>query len=245
MERLNKFLAHAGVASRRQADQWIAAGRIRVNGEVVADLGRQIDPEKDRVLVDNQPVVTRAGYEYWMLNKPPGYLSTVRDPFQRPTVLDLLPASMARLYPVGRLDFDSSGLLLLTNDGDLTLVLTHPRHLIEKTYRVRVEGIPESGELQRLTDGVELRDGMTAPAKVHLAQTLPKEAVIEIIIREGRKRQVKRMFLEIGHRVLELERTAVGPLQLGNLKPGECRRLTEAELARLITLKERFQQEFK
>jgi pseudouridine synthase len=245
MERLNKFMAHAGVASRRQADQWITAGRVRVNDAVVTEMGRQIDPEHDHIVVDGKPVSAQSSFAYWMLNKPPGYLCTVRDPFQRPTVIDLLPPETSRLYPVGRLDFDSSGLLLLTNDGDLTLVLTHPRHLIEKTYRVRVAGVPDSDDLQKLAAGVELRDGKTLPARLRLEQAGKDEAIIEVIIREGRKRQVKRMFLTIEHRVLELERRAVGPLQLGDLGQGECRPLNESEISELLSLKERFQKELK
>lgn len=239
MERLNKFLAQAGVASRRQADLIIQAGRVRVNGTVVSEMGIQINPQGDLVEVDGQPVKNRAEYEYLILHKPPGYLSTVRDPFQRPTVIDLLPKTESRLYPVGRLDLDTSGLLFFTNDGDLTLALTHPRHLVEKVYQAKVSGMPTDSELEELTQGILLDDGLTAPAKIALDRVENGNAIIRITLREGRKRQVKRMMRAIGHPVLSLHRKAMGPLTLGELKPGECRRPTEAELNELLQLKEK------
>ncbi len=237
MERLNKYLAQAGVASRRQADLLIQAGRVRVNGAVVSEMGVQVDPEGDLVEVDGQPIKNRTEYEYLILHKPPGYLSTVRDPFGRPTVIDLLPKTESRLYPVGRLDLDTTGLLFFTNDGDLALALAHPRHLVEKVYQAKVSGIPTDSELRELAKGILLEDGLTAPAKIALDRVENGNAIIVMTLKEGRKRQVKRMMLSIGHPVLSLHRKAMGPLTLGGLKPGEYRRPTEVELKELLKLK--------
>ncbi|MGE5605318.1 MAG: pseudouridine synthase [Bacteroidota bacterium] len=239
MERLNKYLARAGVASRRQADTLIQAGKVKVNGVTVREMGIQINPRDDQVEVDGQLIRSRGEYEYLILHKPPGYLSTVRDPFQRPTVIDLLPKTETRLYPVGRLDLDTSGLLFFTNDGDLALALTHPRHLVEKVYRAKVSGIPAASDLEKLARGILLEDGPTAPAKIALDKVENGYAIIVITLREGRKRQVKRMMRAIGHPVLELHREAMGPLTLGTLKPGAYRRPTEFELNELLKLKEK------
>ncbi|HBF38884.1 MAG TPA: pseudouridine synthase [Firmicutes bacterium] len=235
--RLNKFLAEAGIASRRQADRFIQEGRILVNDLVVKEMGVQIDPQTDQIMVDGHLVVLPGQWEYLILNKPPGFLTTVHDPFGRPTVMNLLPPANTRLYPVGRLDLDTSGLLFFTNDGEMALALTHPRHLVEKTYRVQVSGMPDEQKLQNLASGILLEDGLTAPAKVALEGAENGNAMIKIIIREGRKRQIKRMMSSIGHPVMSLERMAVGPLKLGTLKLGEYRRPTEAELADLMKLK--------
>lgn len=239
MERLNKFLARAGVASRRQADNLIRTGRVKVNGVIVLEMGVQIEPQKDLVEVDGRIVKERTEYEYLILHKPPGYLTTVRDPFQRPTVIDLLPKTESRLYPVGRLDLDTSGLLFFTNDGDLALALTHPRHLVEKVYQAKVFGIPTDLKLRELSQGILLDDGWTAPAKIAIDRIENGNAIIMITLKEGRKRQVKRMMKAVGNPVLTLERIAMGPLTLGNLKPGEWRRLSEFELKQLIRLKEK------
>lgn len=239
MERLNKFLAQSGVASRRQADRLIQMGQVRINGEIITEMGVQVNPQVDRVEVNGQPVKGRIEHEYLILHKPPGYLSTVRDPFRRPTVIDLLPKTESRLYPVGRLDLDTSGLLFFTNDGDLALALTHPRHLVEKVYQAKVSGIPNESELQALSNGILLDDGLTAPAKIAIDKIENGNAIIIITLREGRKRQVKRMMLTVGHPVLSLHRIAMGPLTLGKLKPGEWRRPSESELYQLIKLKEK------
>jgi pseudouridine synthase len=236
--RLNKFLAQAGIASRRQADQMIKDGRVLLNNIVLTEMGMQVNPETDQIKVDGQPVVLKEENEYLILNKPPGYLSTVSDPFDRPIVMNLLPKGNTRLYPVGRLDLDTSGLLLFTNDGELTLALTHPRHLVEKVYQVRVNGLPNEEKLQNLATGVLLEDGLTAPAKIALEGIENGNAIIEITIREGRKRQIKRMMQTIGHPVISLHRAAVGPLKLGDLKPGEYRRPTDLELKELDKLKQ-------
>ncbi|HOP75454.1 MAG TPA: pseudouridine synthase [Bacillota bacterium] len=237
MVRLNKVLADAGIASRRQADRIIAAGRVRVNGIVVTEMGYSIDPTKDQVTVDGQMLVMPEKFEYWIMNKPAGYLTSVGDPFGRPTVMDLLPPMKARIYPVGRLDLDTSGLLFFTNDGDLALALTHPRHLVEKVYQAKVKGIPSQGTLKRLAEGVDLEDGRTAPAKVEIEAAENGYAIVRLTIREGRKRQVRRMLRTVGHPVVALHRLAVGPLWLGPLAPGKIRRPTPEELDALLQLK--------
>ena len=243
--RVNKFLAEAGISSRRQADRLILEGRVMINNQVVTEMGLQIDPDKDQVMVDGRLVDLPSQWDYLVLNKPPGFLTTVSDPFGRPTVMDLLPPGNTRLYPVGRLDLDTSGLLFFTNDGEMALALTHPRHLVEKTYRVKVKGVPGEQKLQNLASGVLLEDGLTAPAKVALDGVESGNAIIKITIREGRKRQIKRMMLHINHPVLSLHRMAVGPLTLGDLKPGEFRCPTEYELAELNKLKLQIKQSSK
>lgn len=235
--RLNKFLAEAGVASRRQADRMIISGRIDVNGMRATALGLQIDPVRDRIEVDGKLLRPVRQMEYLILNKPVGYLSTVHDPFGRPTVMDLLPDLGTRVYPVGRLDLDTSGLLFFTNDGALALTLTHPRHWVEKVYLARVRGALHRETIDHLCRGVELEDGPTAPAKVEIENQTHEIAVVRLTIREGRKRQVRRMLAALGHPVLELRRLAMGPLWLGDLAPGKIRRPTEKELHELMALK--------
>lgn len=239
MERLNKFLARAGITSRRHADFLIQAGKVIVNGLVVTQMGQKIDPEADLVVIDGKPVKVQPEYLYIILHKPSGYLTTVRDPFNRPTVMSLLPKSYLerRIYPVGRLDLDTTGLLFFTNDGDLALTLTHPRHLVEKIYLARVRGIPDSAALKRLAQGIRLDDGPTAPAKIGLESVENGNAIIKIVIREGRNRQVKRMMSAIGHPVINLQRLAMGPLSLEGLKPGEYRKTNTFELQELLLLK--------
>jgi 23S rRNA pseudouridine2605 synthase len=225
--RLAKFLAHAGVASRRRAERLVAEGRVTVAGEVVTDPAREAD-ERSAVAVDGRPVEPEPR-EVHALNKPAGVVSTARDTHGRPTVVQLV-RSRRRLYPVGRLDASSTGLILLTNDGELAELLTHPRYGVERVYRARVEPPRlQARELRALREGVELEDGRTAPARVR--QLRP--GLIEITLREGRKRQVRRMCEAVGHRVTELERVAFGPLGLRGLAPGESRRLTRAEVERL------------
>jgi 23S rRNA pseudouridine2605 synthase len=225
--RLAKYLAHSGVASRRAAEKLIAGGRVTVGGEVVRDPARDVD-ETSAVAVDGAAVKPEPR-EVYALHKPVGVVSTARDPGGNPTILDLVP-SPRRLYPVGRLDQDSSGLILLTNDGELANLLMHPRYEVPKTYRVRTARSPVSdAALQQLRDGVELDDGPTLPAD---ARRLGP-GTLEITIREGRNRQVRRMVEAVGHRVTQLERTAFGPLELQGLAPGEARRLSEDEVERL------------
>jgi 23S rRNA pseudouridine2605 synthase len=222
--RLAKFLAHAGVASRRAAEAIVGEGRVTVKGEVVTDPARDVD-ESSRVAVDGEPVRPEPR-EVHMLNKPPGVVSTASDTHGRPTVVELV-RSGRRLYPVGRLDADTTGLILLTNDGELAEHLTHPRYGVERVYRARVRpGQIAERALRELREGVELEEGRTAPAR---ARRLGPGRV-EIAIREGRKRQVRRMLEAVGHRVIELERVRFGGLTLGELRPGRSRRLREDEV---------------
>jgi len=224
--RLAKYLAHGGVASRRRAEDIIGKGLVTVDGEVVTDPARDVT-EADDVRVNGAPVGAEAR-EVWAVNKPAGVVSTAREPGARPAVVSLVD-SPARLYPVGRLDADSTGLLLLTNDGELANRLTHPRYGVAKTYRARLAKPIGTAEIARLRTGVELEDGPTAPARVE--RLGPRE--IEIELREGRNRQVRRMVTAVGNRVLALRRTGFGSLSLGALKDGDARRLGEGEIARL------------
>lgn len=230
-ERLQKVLARAGIGSRRACEELIAAGRVEVDGEV-AELGRRVDPERDRITLDGVPVPAREGLVYYLLNKPPGVITTARDPQGRPTVLDLVPAE-PRAVPAGRLDADTEGLLVVTNDGDLVYALTHPRHGIEKAYLAEVEGVPGPAAVRMLREGVELDDGPTAPAKVHVVQRHAGSAAVEIVIHEGRNRQVRRMCDAIGHPVRRLVRTRIGSVADPQLAPGSWRRLTVEEVRSL------------
>jgi 23S rRNA pseudouridine2605 synthase len=224
--RLAKYLAHGGVASRRKAEEIIAKGVVTVGGEVVVDPARDVD-DGDDVRVNGAPVGAEA-LEVWAVNKPAGVVSTAREPGERQAVVELVD-SKARLYPVGRLDADSTGLLLLTNDGALANQLTHPKYEVAKTYRARLGKRVRDSELRRLGEGVELEDGPTAPAEVRKVS----DREIEIVLREGRNRQVRRMVEAVGNRVVALRRIAFGPLELGKLKDGESRRLNPVEIQKL------------
>jgi 23S rRNA pseudouridine2605 synthase len=223
-ERLQKVLARAGFGSRRTSDDLIAAGRVTVNGEV-AELGRRVDPEHDKIAVDGVSGSVRAGLVYYLLNKPAGVISTAADPEGRPTVVDLVPGE-PRVFSVGRLDLETEGLLLLTNDGDLAHRLTHPSLSVEKAYLVQVEGTPSPGVVRRLREGVELDDGVTSPAKVAL--TPPN--LLRLVIHEGRNRQVRRMCQAVGHPVVRLARYRIGPLADPSLAPGQWRHLEPSEV---------------
>ena len=226
--RLAKYLAHAGVASRRAAEQLVFAGRVTVGGEVVLDPARDVG-EGDAVAVDGHPAKLERRHVVYALNKPAGYVSTAKDPQGRPTVVSLVP-SRERLYPVGRLDADTTGLLLLTNDGELAHRLTHPSFEVPRVYRAQVRSPPvREPALRRLREGVELEDGRTAPARVR--RLAPDR--LEIVLHEGRKRQVRRMCEAVGHHVVRLERVAFGPLRLGDIPLGGHRRLSAAEVERL------------
>lgn len=231
--RLNKFLAQAGVASRREVDRMIAEGKVKVNGRVIETLGTKIDDEKDRVEVEGQKVRREEGLAYLMLNKPAGYLVTLKDPFQRPTIKELLPSLKKRIFPVGRLDYDSEGLLLLTNDGELAHRLAHPRYRVWKTYLVEVQGQPDSARISRLEKGIYLEGKKTAPAKIAQLRGSSKKTWLRVEIHEGRKREVRRMFESVGHRVLHLKRIGFGNLRLGKLKTGKWRFLSQREVSNL------------
>ena len=230
-ERLQKVLAQAGLGSRRACEVLIEEGRVEVNGEV-APLGRRVDPEHDRVTVDGVTIPVRPGLVYYLLNKPAKVVTTAQDPEGRPTVVDLVP-SEPRVFPVGRLDWDTEGLLLLTNDGDLAHGLTHPSRGVPKTYLAEVAGVPSRAALRALREGVDLDDGRTAPAGARITQTTPTGTALEIVIHEGRNRQVRRMCEAVGHPVRRLVRTRFGPLRDHRLPPGQWRALSPVEIRAL------------
>lgn len=230
-ERIQKVLARCGYGSRRVCEELIADGRVTVDG-TVAELGDRVDPDRQRLAVDGALVAARADLVHYLCNKPVGVVSTARDTHGRPTVVDLVPAG-PRVYPVGRLDADSEGLIIVTNDGDLAQVLMHPRHGVEKEYLVEVDGHPSPAALRRLREGVELDDGPTAPARVTLVQGHDDRSAVTITIHEGRNRQVRRMLDAVGHPVRRLVRTRIGPLRDPDLAPGAWRSLTPAEVRRL------------
>jgi 23S rRNA pseudouridine2605 synthase len=236
-ERLQKILSAAGVASRRRAEDLIQQGRVSVNGQVVTELGTKADPRHDEIQVDGRRLQTAQRQRYILLNKPRGYVTTRSDPQGRPTVMDLLKGVREYVYPVGRLDYDSEGLLLLTNDGELAARLTHPRHEVERVYEARVRGIPRAHEIERLERGIVIDGRRTAPAKVRLARTPAAaggpQAVLLLTIHEGRHRQVRKMLEAVGHPVVRLRRVRIGPIADDVLKTGHYRELTHAEVAKL------------
>lgn len=234
-ERLQKLIAAAGLASRREAERWIGAGRVTVNGRVAA-LGEQADPERDRIAVDGRPLRSEQQKITLMLNKPVGYVTTARDPQGRKVVTQLVRDVPVRLFPVGRLDINTEGLLLLTNDGELAARLSHPRHQVAKTYLVRIRGRLTEGGRRRLEQGLELEDGPTAPARVEKVRSSGSHTWLEMTITEGRNRQVRRMCEAVGHPVSRLKRIRMGFLDLGELGSGQYRLLTAAEVSRLKTL---------
>jgi 23S rRNA pseudouridine2605 synthase len=238
MERINKLLAHAGVASRRQAESLITAGRVAVNGHVVRELGTKVDPAEQEVTVDGQPIHLER-HVYWLVNKPRGYLCTNRDPARRPLAVDLVPHVPQRVYTVGRLDEDSEGLLLLTNDGELANRLTHPRFGVEKTYQVLVAGDPSAEDMQQLLKGVYLRDGHVQAKRVKREKKQGESTWLKIVLDEGKNREIRRMLSRLGHKVLRLRRIAIGPVQLLGLKSAKARRLTREEMQALQRVAQR------
>ena len=227
--RLQKLIAGTGLASRRKAEALIAAGRVMVNGSVVTELGTKVDPARDHVKVDGKHISAAQPFVYLMLNKPRNVMSTLDDPGGRTTVKDYLRGISVRVFPVGRLDFDSEGLMLLTNNGELAQALLHPRYHVPKTYLIKVKGVLSDEEIRRLETGVRLEDGMTSPAHVKKVRKADANSWLEITIREGRKHQVKRMLESVGHLVIKLMRIRMGPLSLGHLESGEFRFLTDRE----------------
>ena len=230
--RLQKYLAHAGIASRRKAEQFIVAGHVKVNGAIVRELGTSVD-EGDRVELVGKLVRIPDVKRYIVLNKPEKVMTTMRDPEGRKTVASLVPREGGRVVPVGRLDYDTSGVLLLTNDGDLAHVLTHPRYGVEKTYRAVVRGRLQGEDMKKFVAGMKLDDGRSEPAKLRVVRVGPAASEVDVTIHEGRNRQVRRMFEATDHPVLSLVRLRFGPLSLGDMRPGRWRDATEKEIASL------------
>jgi 23S rRNA pseudouridine2605 synthase len=231
MERLNKFLAHAGYGSRRHVEDLILAGRVSVNGRPVRELGTKVEPGQ-KVQVDGEPV-RQERHVYWLVNKPRGYLCSNRDPAGRPLAIDLIPQVAQRVYTVGRLDGASEGLLLLTNDGDLAHRLMHPRFGVEKTYQVQVAGFPKKEDVEQLLKGVWLSDGHVRARSVKRLKVQGQSTWLRIVLNEGKNREIRRMLARLEHKVLRLRRVALGPVLLGKLETGKSRRLTRAELEAL------------
>jgi pseudouridine synthase len=232
--RLQKYLAQCGVASRRKAEELIAAGQIAVDGRVITEMGVLITPGQQTITCQGKTVEAREQFVYYLLNKPKGYVTTLADPQGRPVVTALVKDVEARLFPVGRLDLDTEGALLLTNDGRLAQKVQHPSHETNKTYEALVRGTPERGQLVILEKGFPLEGKMTSPAKVRILTRKGTNCLVEITIHEGRKRQVKKMYSHIGHPVLHLKRTAYGKLSLGNLPIGRYRQLNSADLKKIF-----------
>ena len=234
--RLQKIISAAGVASRRAAEKLIEEGRVQVNGTTVTELGTKADPDTDDIRVDERRVKQPQRQRYLLLNKPRGYVTTRSDPEHRPTVLDLLKGVREYVYPVGRLDFDSEGLLLLTNDGDLAATLMHPRHEVERVYEAQVLGVPDAHDIDRLSRGIVIEGRRTSPANVELLRerrTDGDTSVLRVTIHEGRTRQVRKMADAIGHPVRALRRVRIGPIADKNLRPGSYRELTTEEVRKL------------
>ena len=236
--RINKYIALCGVASRRKAEELILAGRVTVNDEVMTELSYKVDEENDIVKVDDKLIKEENKLVYILLNKPEGYITTVKDQFDRPSVLDLVSDIKERVYPIGRLDYETSGLLLLTNDGDLTYKLTHPKHEVDKTYVARVKGKLTKEEIERFKTGLKIEDYTTAPAKLKVIKYDEQRdsSLLEIKIHEGNNRQVRKMCKAINHPVLRLRRSAMGKIKIGDCEIGKYRYLTEDEIKYLKNL---------
>ncbi|MGL4791008.1 MAG: pseudouridine synthase [Anaerotignaceae bacterium] len=228
--RLQKYLADAGVASRRKAEELILEGKISVNGEVVTELGVKVDENTDSVFYNGKRVVNNQRLVYVMLHKPEGFVTTAKDQFDRPTVIDLVKGVNERIVPVGRLDYDTSGLLILTNDGDLTYKLTHPKHLVNKVYMAKLFGRPDQNDINQFKWGVSIEGKRCEPARIEIVEDLGKYTMCKITITEGRNRQVRKMCEAIKHPVATLKRVATGELELGELPKGKYRLLTEKEI---------------
>ena len=234
--RVNKYMALCGVASRRKSDELIQNRKVKVNGAIVEELGINIDENKDIVEVNGKRINLEQKNIYILINKPEGYVTTVKDQFDRKTVLDLVKDIDERIYPIGRLDYETSGLLILTNDGDLTYRLTHPKHEVVKTYLARLKLVPDKIKIKQFESGLKIEDYVTAPAEFKIIKKEEKQSVCEIKIHEGKNRQVRKMCRAIGHPVLSLKRASIGNIQLGNLKVGEYRHLNQKEINYLKSL---------
>lgn len=234
--RLQKYMALCGVASRRKSEEMILQGRVKVNEEVIDKLGVSIEPERDIVKVDNKPIKIEKRKIYIILNKPVGYVTTVKDEHSRRKVLDLVQEINERIYPVGRLDYDSSGLLIMTNDGDLAYKLTHPSSNINKKYIAKIKGTPSRDELDRFRKGIEIDGYVTAKARIDIIQRYVDCTIVQIEIHEGKNRQIRKMCEKINHPVIDLMRVEVGNIKIGKLKPGEWRHLSKYEVEYLKTL---------
>ena len=233
--RLQKFLANHGVDSRRKCEEHIKDGRVKVNNKVIREMGFIVDPDQDEVIFDGKKIGTNEKKVYIMLNKPRGVITSVKDNFNRQTVLDLVRLK-ERVYPVGRLDYDTEGLLLLTNDGDFTYTMTHPKHHIGKTYVAKIKGRPTKAEIKAFENGLIIEDYKTSKASFKVLREFPENTLVEIVIWEGRNRQVRKMCEKIGHPVLSLKRTSIGSLALGDLEIGSYRNLTKNEIKSLGVL---------
>lgn len=231
--RLNKYIAQSGVASRRKADELIHNGNVKVNGISVREMGVQVNDE-DVVTVNGSVIRPIENKKYILLNKPLGYVTTMQDEYNRPIVTDLVTDVGERIFPVGRLDYNTSGMLIMTNDGDMAYKLTHPKHEITKTYKVRVAGYISDSKINRLRRGIDIGGFVTSQAQVRVTKQMQRSTVLEITIHEGKNRQVRKMFKAVGHPVQELERIAIGDIKLGRLKVGQYRALSKEEIEKLI-----------
>lgn len=235
-ERLQKVMAEFGVASRRKCEEIIAEGRVKVNGCLVTEPGCKVDKQKDVIEVDGKVIKGTESKVYILLNKPTGYITSAKDQFGRPTVLDLLKGVNIRVFPIGRLDYDTEGLIILTNDGELAYTITHPKHNIDKTYRALVRGKVDKDDAITFARGIEIEDYTTSPAKLEIVKYVNGNSIVDITIHEGRNRQVRKMCAAIGHEVIKLKRTRIGKIGLGSLKTGEWRYLSDREVEYLKTL---------
>jgi len=229
--RLQKYIALSGIASRRKAEEMILEGLVKVNGNIVNTLGTKVNEKNDIIEVDNRRITLETNKIYILLNKPAGYVSTVKDQFNRPNVMSLIEDKISeRVYPVGRLDYDTEGLLLLTNDGDLTYKITHPKHNINKIYEAVIMGIPTEAELSKFRNGLQIEDYTTAPASIEIVSLMKNKCTVRITIHEGKNRQVRKMCEAIGHPVIKLKRVAIGKIKLNNLPVGKWRYLNQKEI---------------
>jgi 23S rRNA pseudouridine2605 synthase len=235
-ERLQKVMAELGVASRRKCEELILQGKVSVDGQIITELGTKVDKQSSVILVDGIRITNEIKKVYLLLNKPIGYITSAKDQYDRPTVMDLISESKVRLYPVGRLDYDTEGLLILTNDGDLTFKITHPSHNVTKTYTALVSGAVQEEAIEIFNEGVLIEDYKTSPAKLEILKYINNDTLVNITIHEGKNRQVRKMCEAIGHSVLRLKRISIGSLKLGDLSTGHYRHLNKEEIKYLYSI---------